>query len=159
MGLENARKTLAENLSIGMKKRLDISCALIHHPKVLIMDEPTADLDPVLRKEIIALIQKINKRGTTVILTTQILEEADDLLDHVLILYDKKIKEDCTPNKIRKKYKEDTINDVFEKIFKKNSRKRKKGKKSKSKKSSKRNSSRVKTKKELDEILDKSNFE
>lgn len=158
VGLENARKTLAENLSIGMKKRLDITCALIHHPKVLIMDEPTADLDPVLRKEILNLIKKINKRGTTVILTTQILEEADDLLDHVLILYDKKIKEDGTPKKITKKYKEDTINDVFEKIFRKRS-KSKKNKKSNKKKNSKRNSSRVKTKKELDEILDGSNFE
>lgn len=158
VGLENSRNTLAENLSIGMKKRLDISCALIHNPKVLIMDEPTSDLDPVLRKEIMDLIKKINKTGTTIILTTQLLSEADDLLGHILILHNKKIIEDGTPKKIAGKYNKKTINDVFEKIFRKNN-KTKDDKKSKSKKSSKRNSSRVKTKKELNEILNKSNFE
>ena len=119
VGLDNARKTIAENLSIGMKKRLDISCALIHSPKVLIMDEPTSGLDPVLRKEIIGLIKKIRDRGTTIILTTQILEEADDLMDNVLILVDKKITEKGTSENIKKKYDKETINGVFKNIFEK----------------------------------------
>jgi len=119
VGLENAKNTLAGNLSIGMKKRLDITCALIHRPRVLIMDEPTADLDPVLRREIMSLIKKIKARGTTIILTTQILEEADDLFDHVLILHNKKITEDGVPKDILEKYNEKTLEKVFEDIFKK----------------------------------------
>lgn len=151
VGLEKAKNTLAENLSIGMKKRLDITCALIHRPRVLIMDEPTADLDPVLRKEIISLIKKIRDRGTTVILTTQILEEADDLFDHVLILHNKKIIEDNTPDKVRKKYNKETIEEVFEEIFKITNRKEENNKKNKKKNTKKAE----KGKKELDKILDK----
>ena len=59
---------LAKNLSGGMERRLDIACALIHDPSVLVLDEPTADLDPVLRNHIWDLIKKINKKGTTIIL-------------------------------------------------------------------------------------------
>jgi len=77
--LEDAEKTLAENLSSGMQRRLDIACSLINNPKVLIMDEPTQDLDPVLRKEIVNLIRKINENGTKVNL---------DLVDRASILHD-----------------------------------------------------------------------
>lgn len=110
------RHTLAENLSIGMKKRLDIICALIHKPKVLIMDEPTADLDPLLRKEIINLIKKINKKGTTVIVTTQIIEETDNFFDDVLILANKQIVEKGSIQKIKDKYGKKNLWEVFESL-------------------------------------------
>ena len=57
VGLFEAKKTLAENLSTGMRRRLDIACSLIHDPNVLILDEPTEDLDPNLRKEILHMIK------------------------------------------------------------------------------------------------------
>lgn len=147
VGLESAKNTLAENLSIGMKKRLDITCALIHKPKVLIMDEPTADLDPVLRKDIIRLIKKIRDNGTTIILTTQILEEADDLFDHVLILHNKKIIEDDTPEKVKKKYNKKNIEETFEEIFR--------IKEKEIKKDNSSDKDKKKGKEKLDKILDK----
>jgi ABC-2 type transport system ATP-binding protein len=117
VGLDKAKNTLAEDLSMGMKKRLDITCALIHSPEVLVMDEPTSDLDPVLRKEIIKLIKQIKKKGTTIILTTQILEETEELLDNILILHNKKIVEDGDPKKIMEKYGKTTMDDVFKEVF------------------------------------------
>jgi len=60
--LEDKRNLLASNLSTGMKKRLDIACSLIHDPKILILDEPTSDLDTFLRRDIIALLKKSIKK-------------------------------------------------------------------------------------------------
>ena len=56
-------RTKAKNLSAGMKKRLDVACSLVHNPEVLIMDEPTPDLDPLLRAQMLGLVLKIKKRG------------------------------------------------------------------------------------------------
>jgi len=155
VGLDKAKNTLAENLSIGMKKRLDITCALIHKPKVLIMDEPTSGLDPVLRKEIIRLIKTINKKGTTIMMTTQLLGEADELLDKVLILYDRKIVEDGSPSEINKKYNKKSINDVFEEIVKQHKEKKKKKKiYLKNPKNEELDFINKKEKKDLDKMLD-----
>ena len=123
IGLDGASNTLAKNLSLGMKKRLDIGCALIHNPSVLILDEPTADLDPLLRKQMSHLIKQINSHGTTVILTTQLLLEAEDICDRVAILFNEKIVEEGTPSKIKKKYKSKDLNEVFNKLFSKKGRK------------------------------------
>jgi len=117
VGLENAKNTLAENLSVGMKKRLDLACSLVHNPAVVVLDEPTADLDPLLRKHMIDLIKNINSRGTTVILTTQLLEEAEDICEKVLILFNEKIVEGDKPSLITKKYSCSNLNEVFNKIF------------------------------------------
>ena len=59
--LDHAKNIISKNLSGGMQRRLDIACSLIHHPDLLILDEPTSDLDPVLAKHIWNLIKKINK--------------------------------------------------------------------------------------------------
>lgn len=126
VGLDNAKKTLAGNLSMGMKKRLDVAISLLHNPKFLIMDEPTADLDPLLRKHMLELIQKINKQGTTIILTTQILGEMDRICDRIAILFDKKIVEEGDPSKIKAKYKAKHLNEVFNKIFSKQVKKEEK---------------------------------
>lgn len=123
VGLENAKKILAKNLSLGMKKRLDIACSLVHKPSVLILDEPTADLDPLLRFQIMKLIKKINLHGTTVLFTTQLLGEAEGFCDKIAILYNEKIIEDSPPAKIKQKYKAKDLNDAFRKIFSKKGRK------------------------------------
>ena len=123
IGLNKAENTLAQNLSLGMKKRLDIGCSLIHNPTILILDEPTADLDPLLRKQMMNLIKKINSHGTTVILTTQLLGEAELMCDRIIILYNEKVIEEDTPAKIKKKYNSSNLNEVFNKIFSKKDRK------------------------------------
>jgi len=102
--LEDSKYTLAENLSSGMQRRLDIACSLINNPKVLIMDEPTQDLDPVLRKEIANLIKRINENGTTVILTSHLLFEAEVLCDEIAILHQGKILEMGTPDQLKAMY-------------------------------------------------------
>ncbi|MFW6282602.1 MAG: ABC transporter ATP-binding protein [Minisyncoccales bacterium] len=119
VGLSGAVNTKARDISVGMKKRLDFACSLVHKPEVLILDEPTADLDPLLRDQILSLIQKIKKTGTTVVLTTQLLEEMDKICDYIAILHNKKIIEKDTPKNIRKKYSSDDLNQVFSKIFSK----------------------------------------
>ena len=105
--LYDARKTLAENLSNGMKRRLDIACSLIHDPKVLILDEPTQDLDPCLRKGMLKLIKGINKNGTTVIITSHLLWEMEALCDKVAILGEGRILQVGSPNQLKEHYSKD----------------------------------------------------
>ena len=69
-----------------MRRRLDLASALVHEPAVLFLDEPTTGLDPVSRKAIWEEVAKLNDEGTTVFLTTQYLEEADQLADRVGII-------------------------------------------------------------------------
>jgi ABC-2 type transport system ATP-binding protein len=89
--LAHEKDTLSSELSGGMQRRLDIACSLIHEPKVLFLDEPTSDLDPVMRKQIWALIKEINAEGTTVVLASHILEEVENLCTKVAILHDRRV--------------------------------------------------------------------
>ncbi len=90
--LEKKENIAAGNLSAGMQKRLDIACSLIHDPKIVILDEPTQDLDPALRREILDLLKKINKEEeTTIILTTHLLGEAEVICDKVAVLHNSTI--------------------------------------------------------------------
>ncbi len=98
-GLDDAKERPGEKLSAGMQKRLDIACALINKPEVLILDEPTADLDPVLRREILDIVKKINTQGTTVIITSHILGEIDHLCTHVALLHEKRVIKIENPDK------------------------------------------------------------
>ena len=75
VNLYEAKDVMAEHLSMGMQRRLDIACSLINDPEVLILDEPTEDLDPALRRDVLGLIKKVNSSGTTVILTSHLLSE------------------------------------------------------------------------------------
>jgi len=105
MGLWDSRDNLAERLSGGMIKRLDIACALIHDPKILILDEPTADLDPYLRKQMWYLIRKINSKGTTIILSSHFLDELEELCDRIGIIHQGKMENYGTPTELKKLYK------------------------------------------------------
>jgi len=91
LGLEDKRKSISRMLSGGMKRRLMIARALIHEPKILILDEPTAGVDIELRKSMWKFIKKINKEGTTIILTTHYLEEAEELCENIAIINNGKI--------------------------------------------------------------------
>jgi ABC-2 type transport system ATP-binding protein len=90
-----------------MQKRLDIVCSLIHSPKILIMDEPTSDLDPIARSEMWDLIKEINKSGTTVVLASHFLTELEDICSRVGILHNRKIVEVGTPDQLRSIYSKD----------------------------------------------------
>ncbi len=89
--LQDCKNILASNLSGGMKKRLDIACALVHDPKILILDEPTADLDVLLRRQMWDLVRKINAKGTTVIIASHFLDEIETLCNSIALLHNKKL--------------------------------------------------------------------
>ncbi|MGL6160893.1 ABC transporter ATP-binding protein [Microbulbifer sp.] len=86
LGLWDKRGTQARMLSGGMKRRLMIARALIHEPKLLILDEPTAGVDIELRRSMWTFLQEINREGTTIILTTHYLEEAESLCRNIAII-------------------------------------------------------------------------
>lgn len=76
----------AENLSGGQRQRLSIATALVHNPKVFFLDEPTTGLDPQARRNLWKLIQDIQKKGVTVILTTHYMDEAEVLCDRIAVM-------------------------------------------------------------------------
>ena len=81
-----------------MRRRLDLATALVHDPQVLFLDEPTTGLDPVSRIAIWDEVRRLNDEGTTVFLTTQYLEEADQLADRVGIIDDGRMAAEGTPD-------------------------------------------------------------
>jgi ABC-2 type transport system ATP-binding protein len=85
----------------GMQRRLDLAAALVHEPRVLFLDEPTTGLDPVSRKTIWEEVRALNEEGTTVFLTTQYLEEADQLADNVGIIDSGRIVAEGTPESLK----------------------------------------------------------
>ncbi len=86
LGLWEKRNDSARTLSGGMKRRLMIARALVHEPRLLILDEPTAGVDIELRRSLWEFLREINERGTTIILTTHYLEEAESLCRNVAII-------------------------------------------------------------------------
>ena len=84
--LEDAADRRIKGYSGGMKRRLDLASALVHRPEVLFLDEPTTGLDPASRLTVWAEVRRINQLGTTVFLTTQYLEEADQLCQRLAII-------------------------------------------------------------------------
>jgi ABC-2 type transport system ATP-binding protein len=85
----------------GMQRRLDLAAALVHEPRVLFLDEPTTGLDPVSRKTIWEEVRALNEDGTTVFLTTQYLEEADQLADNVGIIDSGRLVAEGTPESLK----------------------------------------------------------
>ena len=86
--LSEKRKESTRTLSGGMKRRLILARALMHRPRLLILDEPTAGVDVELRLELWQYVQRINAEGTSILLTTHYLEEAEQLCDRVAFIND-----------------------------------------------------------------------
>ncbi|QBY00025.1 ABC transporter ATP-binding protein [Rhodophyticola sp. CCM32] len=86
IGLEDKADAYARSLSGGMRRRLLLGKALVHHPQILVLDEPTAGVDIELRQMLWANIRRLNRQGMTIILTTHYLEEAQDMCDEIAIL-------------------------------------------------------------------------
>lgn len=101
VGLTQAADRRVGTYSGGMRRRLDLASALVHEPQVLFLDEPTTGLDPVSRKSIWEEVEKLNGEGTTVFLTTQYLEEADQLADRVGIISAGLIVAEGTPGQLK----------------------------------------------------------
>lgn len=101
--LWDRRKDQARSLSGGMKRRLMIARALVHEPRLLILDEPTAGVDIEIRRSMWDFLQDINAAGTTIILTTHYLEEAESLCRHVAIIDEGSIIEDAPMNAVLRK--------------------------------------------------------
>ena len=91
VGLEEKAKQMSDKLSGGQRQRLSIAVAMVNEPQVLFLDEPTTGLDPQARRNLWDLIRDIQKRGTTVFLTTHYLDEAEVLCDRVAIMDSGKI--------------------------------------------------------------------
>lgn len=88
LDLWERRRSMARELSGGMKRRLMIARALVHEPRLLILDEPTAGVDIEIRRSMWNFLRQINQQGTTIILTTHYLEEAESLCKHIAIIND-----------------------------------------------------------------------
>ena len=101
VGLTEAGDRRVGTYSGGMKRRLDLASSLVHEPRVLFLDEPTTGLDPVSRKSIWEEVEALNREGTTVFLTTQYLEEADQLADRVGIIANGRIVAEGTPDELK----------------------------------------------------------
>lgn len=86
VGLDDKKDAYVRQLSGGMKRRLMVAKALVHNPPVLILDEPTAGVDVELRRSLWAYVRELHANGTTIILTTHYLEEAEELCDEIAII-------------------------------------------------------------------------
>ena len=86
VGLSDKAEAYARTLSGGMRRRLLLGKALVHHPRILVLDEPTAGVDIELRQMLWENVRKLNKQGMTIILTTHYLEEAEEMCDQIAII-------------------------------------------------------------------------
>lgn len=100
LGLLEKRNVKSMTLSGGMKRRLMIARALVHKPKLLFLDEPTAGVDVELRLEMYAFLRELNESGVTIILTTHYLEEAEKLCKHITIMSEGTVKVHGTTEKV-----------------------------------------------------------
>ena len=104
----------ASEFSGGMKKRLDVATALVHEPPLVFLDEPTTGLDPKARIRLWEYFREINRQGTTVFLTTQYLEEADELCDRLSVIQDGKIVATDAPDALKSQVGGDVLEVTIE---------------------------------------------
>ncbi len=101
IGLLDRAKDPVRTFSNGMKQRLMVARALLHKPPVLFLDEPTRGLDPIAARDIRAVVRRLAADGTTIFLTTHLLEEADQLCQHIAFLVEGKIVASDTPQQLK----------------------------------------------------------
>lgn len=102
--LSYAKDFLAGQLSGGMKKKLSLACSMMHKPGILVLDEPTADLDPLSRIEAWDIIKGIHSIGTTVVIASHFLDELESVCDRIAILHDKKIVAVGAPEQLKERF-------------------------------------------------------
>ena len=111
--LTGKRAESTRTLSGGMKRRLILARALMHRPRLLILDEPTAGVDIELRLELWRYIERINREGTTVMLTTHYLEEAEQLCDHIAFINHGQIAAQGTVGELADRYGVGSLEDAY----------------------------------------------
>lgn len=109
LGLWEKRKEPSRSLSGGMKRRLMIARALVHEPRMLILDEPTAGVDVELRRSMWEFLSELNAKGTTILLTTHYLEEAENLCRNIAIIDEGKIIENTSMKSLLSKLDKQTF--------------------------------------------------
>lgn len=109
VGLVKHRKEKAQTFSGGMKRRLNIACALAHRPRFLIMDEPTVGIDPQSRNHILQAICQMNERGITILYTTHYMEEVEEISSRIIIMDHGKIIATGTKEQLKNRTNERTI--------------------------------------------------
>ncbi|MBP1968364.1 ABC-2 type transport system ATP-binding protein [Virgibacillus natechei] len=114
--LTNAAKKPAKTYSGGMRRRLDIAISLLASPEVIFLDEPTTGLDPRSRRNMWSLIERLSDNGVTIFLTTQYLEEADQLADQIAIIDDGKIVEEGTAEELKRIIGEEKLELTFNEL-------------------------------------------
>ncbi|MBW2997464.1 ABC transporter ATP-binding protein [Candidatus Woesearchaeota archaeon] len=117
--LHHKKNTLAKDLSGGMKRRLNMAIAMMHKPKILILDEPEAGVDPMSRVTLWEVVNEVKKKGTTILLVTHNLLETENLADRLVVLDAGKVIFQDTPKKLKSKYKEKNIENAFKKLVEK----------------------------------------
>ncbi|HZI91010.1 MAG TPA: ABC transporter ATP-binding protein [Thermoleophilaceae bacterium] len=111
--LTEKRDDRTRTLSGGMKRRLILARALMHRPRLLILDEPTAGVDVELRLELWRYVQRINEEGTTILLTTHYLEEAERLCDRIAFIHDGQIVAQGTSQELASEYGVTSLEDAY----------------------------------------------
>ena len=114
VGLADAGKRVAKKLSKGMRQRLILAMAVLHRPRLLFLDEPTAALDPATTAATHRLLREMNDGGTTIFLTTHNMEEADRLCARVAFLNEGRIAETGVPAQLKLKYAKDRVRVLLE---------------------------------------------
>jgi ABC-2 type transport system ATP-binding protein len=109
VGLTDAADRRTKTYSGGMKRRLDLASALVHRPRVLFLDEPTTGLDPASRLTVWDEVRSINAEGTTIFLTTQYLEEADELCERLAIIDHGELVAQGTPEALKAEIGKDVV--------------------------------------------------
>ncbi len=109
LGLWDKRNVMARELSGGMKRRLMIARGLVHEPKLLVLDEPTAGVDVEMRRGMWDFLREINSQGRTIILTTHYLEEAEQLCNQIAIIAKGKIVENTSKRELLSKLDKETF--------------------------------------------------
>lgn len=109
VGLDPAAKTASRKFSGGMKRRLNLAIGLVHHPKALLLDEPTVGIDPQARINILDVVRELQREGTAILYTTHYLEEAEQLCDRVGIVDKGRILAEGTIAELRRLVGEGTV--------------------------------------------------
>lgn len=127
VGLYERKDDKPKTFSGGMKRRLNIACAIAHQPKLIIMDEPTVGIDPQSRNHILESIKTLKKRGATIIYSTHYMEEVEAISDRIIIMNDGKIIANGTKEELKEKFDDeveysfhvDKINKLDDSMFNK----------------------------------------
>ena len=116
--LEEHAKKLTRDIPLGWKQRLALSCAILHKPKILFLDEPTGGVDPISRREFWRLIYSLAEQGTTVFVTTHYMDEAE-YCNRLSIMHNGRIIAIGSPQELKQQYGRKSVEEVFIALVKK----------------------------------------